>query len=118
MRYELDMDDEGNRLWICCHDNGSYEPLPPDFALQLNSEPGSGFPLGTVVTIEQPDARVAGEGEVAKLRAIFKRKLRKASATGGKDLTDEELEGMADALFAKGRDLVFARQAMRGDGPL
>lgn len=105
MEYVLEMDDDGQRLWLCTHDDGSMRPLLDLVELA----PEAGLPLGTKVTVSRPDQREAAAAEAAKLRSIFARKLQEAAARIGRDLSERQLEAMMDAVFREGIEV--ARRA-------
>lgn len=94
MKYRLEIDDKARRFWMCVHDDGTLEPLPPGFQLLLRADQWDqggrqvGLPIGTELELKEPEDPAAVE-QVA-LKRILASALRRELAQQGKEVSEEE----------------------------
>jgi hypothetical protein len=77
MKYTLELDNEGRRYWLCEFDDGTMEPLPPGFALNLTPERWEqdgqvmALQIGTTVELTPPeDPKAAERGALMRVLAL------------------------------------------------
>jgi len=96
MKYELELDDTGNRYWLCTLDDGTQEAIPPGWKLELGSGSWTvegtnhGLPIGTVVAVEFPEN--PEERKKESLLKLLRRSLQKSFKAEGLELSDEEAD--------------------------
>lgn len=119
MKYRLDLDDRGRRYWSCTHEDGTVEPLPPGFALNLRPDKWehdgvlTGLAIGTELELRAPDDPKAAEREA--LMRVLATSVKDQYAKEGKPISfetalelaqktvDELAEGTANPAIERAR---------------
>lgn len=115
MIYTLELGEDGHRYWLCRHDSGEEEPLPPGFALQFHSgvvetEQGpSALPVGSVAELRLPADPAAAEREA--IMRVLVAAVRRDALRGGVELSVDDARAIVHREV--GRILVGDKAAQR-----